>query len=62
MLKSLRTATKSNGKGVKIMRRSFIVDEQTALMQVYFHNGQWVILSREQLKDGRWLIECRERV
>lgn len=38
--------------------KTFIVDEQTAMMYVYFYNGTWKIMSRIQLVDGRWMIEC----
>ena len=43
------------------MVHSFIVPEEHALGQYYLYHGIWEIMTRTQLLDGRWLIECRKK-
>lgn len=42
------------------MTQAFIVEEWVALQSTYFYNGVWEIITRTQLDDGRWLIECKK--
>lgn len=38
---------------------AFIVEESAALGALYLWYGVWEIMTRKQLDDGRWIIECR---
>jgi hypothetical protein len=42
------------------MTQAFIVEEWVALKSTYLYNGVWEIITRRQLDDGRWLIECKK--